>query len=99
MAKVQINPHLEKFYKGFHDFSSLDVQGDKLIFKLPSPSLVQDAYLAAQKRINELCLPLEAKLTGHRLLSNTFIVKENDQNTFEVADLLITALNKEGEQS
>lgn len=85
-TNIQIKPdktNLEKFYMGWPHFSSMSVEGNAIEFRLPSPSLVKDAYAEAQKRINLLCLPLEAKLIGHPLLSNIFIVKEINQNSFE----------------
>lgn len=72
----------ERFYQG-SNFFNITLNGDTLIVHLSAPKYVKDAYLAAQKRINDLCLPLEAKLAGHERLSNIFIVKEINQNSFE----------------
>lgn len=83
-AKINISPvneNLEKFYKGFKHFSALDVQPEQIIFRT-AYSRVVDCVKEANKRINELCLPLEALPFGG--LSNNFIVRPiNDQSTFE----------------
>lgn len=64
----------EKFYQGWPHFQNLTVYDDKVVFILPNHKQAADSYALAQKRINDLCLPLKAELTGQ--LSNTFIVKE-----------------------
>jgi hypothetical protein len=84
-AKIQnnpVNPSLQKFNKGFKHFMSIDVQPEQVIFILPNSKRVPDAMAEANKRINELCLPLEALAVGR--LSNNFIVRPiNEQSSFE----------------
>ncbi len=83
MANIQItNPNLETFSKGFNHFSNMNMMEDKIIYKT-AYGYAADAVLAAQKRINELCLPLRAYNAGHPLLSNTFVVKPAEDNSFE----------------
>jgi hypothetical protein len=83
-AKVQQTnqkSNLEIFYQGWPHFTGLRIDGNTAIFSLPNPKRADDAYGEANKRINALCLPLTAKRTG--VMSNTFIVTENEQSTFE----------------
>lgn len=59
----------EKFYKGFQHFASIDVQPERVLFKVGAQ--VHQSCDAARRRINELQLPLTAKVTSY----NTFIVE------------------------
>lgn len=81
-----VNPNIEKFYKGFNNFSTLNVEREQVTFKVPIACL-EDAYKAAQDRINLMCLDLSVERTGR--LSNTFIVKVNEYSSFErVSEML-----------
>lgn len=55
------------FNKGFTNFSSLQIESDKVVFTTAShPGNYCDS---ARKRISELGLPLSAKITSHNSFS------------------------------
>lgn len=60
---------LTKFYKGFQHFATMDLREDAITFKVGAQ--VHQSCDAARKRINEMSLPLTAKVTSY----NTFVVE------------------------
>lgn len=83
LQQSPINPNLEKFYKGFNHYSNLNVEPEQLTFTT-AKSCVVDAYKAAERRINQLCLPLSVHLPTATNILNVFIVKPiADYNSFE----------------
>lgn len=63
-----------KFYKGFQHFANLRVTDTSMIFT--TGAKVHSACDAARKRIFELQLPLEAKVTGYNEFIVTPLVEE-----------------------
>ena len=67
--------NLEKFYRGFPHFASMNLGENFIVFKTAS-SRVPDCVAEARKRIALLNLPLE--VVSSHVIFNTFIVKETE---------------------
>lgn len=68
--KTTTSQLFETFYKGFHSFISVNVHENMIVYTCGANpgGCVDDA----RRRINELKLPLEAKLTSY----NTFTITQ-----------------------
>jgi len=63
--------HLTTFYKGFNSFATMSLEDGFIRYNTKKP---HDACDDARRRINELQLPLSAKVTSY----NTFIITPNE---------------------